>query len=47
MKLAFTILHIQCPEILLANLGGDRKYEANNRDQDVIVILDLIKGVMF
>ena len=28
-------------------MGGDSKYEAIKRDQDVIGMLKLIKGVMF
>ena len=47
LERAFTIIHGQCTEILLTKLGGDKKYEAIERDQYVIGILNLIKGVMF
>ena len=47
LKRAFTIIHGQCTESILAKLGGDNKYEAIKRYQDVIEMLNLIKGVMF
>ena len=43
LKSSFTILHGKCTEIPLVNFGGDRKYEAIERDQDIIEILKLIK----
>ena len=47
LKRMFTIIHRKCAESLPDNLGGDRKYEAIKRDQDVIGILKIMKGVMF
>ena len=47
LKRAFTILHGNCTERLLSKLGGDRKYEDIKSYQDVIEMLNLIKGVMF
>ena len=35
-KRAFKILHGQCTESLLKNMGVDYKYEAIERNQDVI-----------
>ena len=43
LKRSFTILHGKCTEIPLVKFGGDRKYEAIERDQDIIEILKLIK----
>ena len=39
---AFTILHVQCNESLFDKLGGDRKYEAIECEQDLIEMLKLI-----
>ena len=47
LKRAFTIIHGQCTKSLLANLVRDRKYESIKNDQDVIGMLNIIKGVMF
>ena len=47
LKKAFTVLHVQCTESILANLGVDCKYESIERDQDVIGMLKLITGVVF
>ena len=47
LKMVLKILHGQCTESLLTKLGGDSKYESIERDQYVIGILNLIKGVMF
>ena len=47
LKRVFTILHTKWTDIILAKMGGDSKYEAIERDQDVIGMLKLIKGVMF
>ena len=47
LKRVFTILHGQCTESLLAKIGGDSKYEAIYHDQDLIEMLNLIKGGMF
>ena len=47
LKRASTILHGQFTESILDKLGGDSKYEAINRDQEVIGILNLINGFMF
>ena len=46
-KRAFTILHGKCTESLLDKLGGDRKYEDIESEQEIIEILKLIKGVIF
>ena len=46
-KRAFKILQGQCTESILSKLGGDKKYEEIESDQDIIEILKLIKGVMF
>ena len=47
LKRLFTIIHGKFAESLLSKLVWDSKYEAINHDQDVIVMLKLIKGVMF
>ena len=47
LKRAFTILHGQCTESLLAKMGGDSKYEAIYHDQNIIEMLNLVKGGMF
>ena len=47
LKKAFEILHGQCTEMILANMGGDSKYEPIDHHQDVIEIMKLIKGFMF
>ena len=46
MKMVFTIIHRKCTESLVAKMGGDRKYEAIQRDQDFIGMMKLIKGFM-
>ena len=47
LKRVFKILHGQCTESLLENMGVDYKYEAIERNQDVIGMRKIIKGVMF
>ena len=47
LKMAFTILHVRCTESIFSKMGGDSKYEAIKRDQDVIDMLNLIKGIIF
>ena len=47
LKRTFTILQRQCTDSRLAKMGGDKKYEAIEGEQDVIVMLKIIKGVMF
>ena len=47
LKMAFTILHVRCTESIFSKMGGDSKYEAIKRDQDVIDMLKLIKGIIF
>ena len=47
LKRAFTILHGQCTESILAKLYGDSNYKSNECNQDVIRMLKLIKVVMF
>ena len=46
-KREFTILRIQCTYSLLTKLGEDMNYKFIERDQYVIKILKLVKGVMF
>ena len=46
LKRVFTILYGKFTESILAKKGGDRKYEAIKKDQYVIEMLKLIKGVM-
>ena len=46
LKRVFTIINRQCTENLLSKPVGDRKYEAIDRDQDSIGVLNLIKVVM-
>ena len=36
LKMAFTILHVRCTESIFSKMGGDSKYEAIKRDQNVI-----------
>ena len=47
LKRGFSIIHSQCIDSLLSKLVGDRNYESIERDQHVIGILKIIKGVMF
>ena len=47
MKSEFTILHGQCTESLISKIRGDSKYESTEHDQDVIIIMKLINGVIF
>ena len=47
LTILFRILHWQCTEILVTNLGGYINYESIDRDQYLIGILKLVKGFMF